>query len=150
MYISSLILISAAFVVASQAQLGEDDDQTSLELIQIVFRHGDRTPVVVYPNDPYNASYWQKYGGLGQLTTTGMLQHYEYGQFLRERYDSFLGAEYDRDHVFVRSTDYDRTLMSAGSLLASLYKPEGDQVFEPGLDWQPIPIRTTDSDKVTN
>ncbi|KAJ8941635.1 hypothetical protein NQ318_010661 [Aromia moschata] len=32
----------------------------------IIFRHGERTPIMFYPTDPYqNSSYWD---GLGQLT----------------------------------------------------------------------------------
>lgn len=39
--------------------------------IQQVFRHGDRTPIQPYPNDPYrNASYWPV--GWGQLTNVSV------------------------------------------------------------------------------
>lgn len=54
-------------------------EETELVLLQIMFRHGDRTPVSIYPNDPNNESVWSKFGGLGQLTQTGIKQHYEYG-----------------------------------------------------------------------
>lgn len=42
----------------------------------------------------------------------------------------------------VRSTDYDRTLMSAEAHLAGLYPPNGAQIFNPNLVWQPIPVHT--------
>ena len=45
---------------------------TKLELVQILFRHGDRSPVMAYPTDPYNETTWAKYGGFGQLTQTGI------------------------------------------------------------------------------
>ena len=35
-----------------------------------------------------------------------------------------------------------RTLMSALSNLAGLFPPEGSDVWEPGLAWQPIPVHT--------
>jgi hypothetical protein len=124
------------------------DDTTKLVLLQIVFRHGDRTPVTVYPNDPNKASIWDKYGGLGQLTQRGMQQHYTYGEYLRARYASFLDPIYNRNKVQVKCTDYDRTQMSAASLLASLYKPMGYQQWNANLTWQPIPIHTTDIDTI--
>lgn len=120
-------------------------EETRVELLQIVFRHGARTPVVTYPNDEYQESFWKKYGGFGQLTPTGMQQHYEYGQYLRERYPDFLNHSYNRERVSIISTDYDRTLMSAYSLLASLYKPEGDQIWNKNLSWQPVPVHIGDS-----
>ncbi|CDQ97085.1 unnamed protein product [Oncorhynchus mykiss] len=71
-----------------------------------------------------------------------MRQHFELGQALRKRYQGFLNDTYDRREIAVRSTDYDRTLMSAEANLAGLYPPNGSQVFNPTLEWQPIPVHT--------
>lgn len=105
-----------------------------------LFRHGDRSPIKAYPTDPYQESAWPQ--GFGQLSQVGMQQHFELGQFLRKRYDGFLNASYDRHEISVRSTDYDRTLMSAEANLAGLYPPRGAQVFNPTIKWQPIPVHT--------
>lgn len=75
-----------------------------------------------------------------------MAQHYAYGKYLRNRYDSLLDQYYDRNRVFVRSTNVDRTLMSANSMLTGLYPPKDYQKFDQNLNWQPIPIHTNDFD----
>ncbi|XP_053472580.1 lysosomal acid phosphatase [Ictalurus furcatus] len=116
-----------------------------LRFVTVLYRHGDRSPVKAYPTDPYQESAWPQ--GFGQLSQEGMRQHLELGQFLRKRYTGFLGEDYNRFEIAVRSTDYDRTLMSAASNLAGLYPPKGSQVFHPGLDWQPIPIHTVSQDE---
>ncbi|XP_028340482.1 lysosomal acid phosphatase isoform X1 [Physeter macrocephalus] len=72
----------------------------------------------------------------------GMLQHWELGQALRQRYHDFLNTSYHRQEVYVRSTDFDRTLMSAEANLAGLFPPDGMQRFNPNISWQPIPIHT--------
>lgn len=72
----------------------------------------------------------------------GKQQHYELGKWLRKRYSSLLDARYDREQVFVQSTDVDRTLMSAQSNLAGLYEPVGDDVWNPLIKWQPIPVHS--------
>ncbi|XP_062514774.1 uncharacterized protein LOC134190336 [Corticium candelabrum] len=117
-----------------------------LEIVSMVFRHGDRSPVGAFPTDPYQKSYWPQ--GFGQLTQLGMRQHYQLGQYLRRRYMTpgnetyLLNGTYSRDEVFIRSTDTDRTLMSVESLMAAFYKPVERQVFLKNLMWQPVPVHT--------
>ncbi|XP_060117665.1 lysosomal acid phosphatase [Heteronotia binoei] len=112
----------------------------NLRFVTLLYRHGDRSPVKAYPQDPYQESAWPQ--GFGQLSQEGMRQHWDLGQALRRRYDGFLNASYNRQEIFIRSTDFDRTLMSAEANLAGLYPPEGQQVFNPNVSWQPIPVHT--------
>ncbi|KAI5126009.1 prostatic acid phosphatase isoform X3 [Manis pentadactyla] len=111
-----------------------------LRFVTVVFRHGDRSPIETFPNDPIKESSWPQ--GFGQLTQLGMEQHYELGQYLRRRYGKFLNESYKHEQVYIRSTDVDRTLMSALANLAALFPPEGISVWNPNLPWQPIPVHT--------
>ncbi|XP_065830764.1 lysosomal acid phosphatase-like isoform X1 [Oscarella lobularis] len=127
------------FIVAVSAR--------QLQLASLVFRHGDRSPDRTFPTDPHQVDEWPQ--GWGQLTQMGMLQHYDLAQeLLIKRYmtkgtETFLlSSSYERDEIYVRSTDVDRTLMSAECQMAALYKPTGRQVFLENLDWQPVPIHT--------
>ncbi|XP_034461010.1 lysosomal acid phosphatase isoform X1 [Hippoglossus hippoglossus] len=119
---------------------GEAAAEKKLLYVTVLFRHGDRSPVKTFPTDPHQESDWPQ--GFGQLSQIGMRQHLELGQFLRNRYKGFLNESYNRHEISVRSTDYDRTLMSAEANLAGLYPPSGQQVFNPNLKWQPIPVHT--------
>uniref|UniRef100_A0A4W5MQA6 Lysosomal acid phosphatase n=1 Tax=Hucho hucho TaxID=62062 RepID=A0A4W5MQA6_9TELE len=115
-------------------------DKLLMPIICMLYRHGDRSPVEGYPLDPHQESSWPQ--GFGQLSQEGMRQHFELGQVLRKRYQGFLNDTYDQREIYVRSSDHDRTLMSAEANLAGLYPPNGSQVFNPSLKWQPIPVHT--------
>lgn len=111
-----------------------------LEQVHLLFRHGDRTPIAAYPNDPWKDYPWP--GGWGQLTKRGINRHFQLGVWLRQRYEGFLSTEYSREEIVIRSTDTDRTLMSALSNLAGLFPPDVNQTWSPSLAWQPIPVHT--------
>ncbi|KAI4494313.1 hypothetical protein M0802_008996 [Mischocyttarus mexicanus] len=105
------------------------------------FRHGDRTPIEFYPNDPFqNESLWPV--PCGQLTNLGKNQHLHLGQWLKNRYSHLLTNKYVPCDIYIRSTDVDRTLMSAEANLAGLYPPKGDQIWST-IRWMPIPVHTT-------
>ncbi|CAJ1087006.1 lysosomal acid phosphatase isoform X1 [Xyrichtys novacula] len=135
-----MVAASLLFLLTFGFICGEAEAQRKLVYVTVLFRHGDRSPVRAYPTDPYQESAWPQ--GFGQLSQVGMMQHFNLGQFLRKRYKGFLNDSYERHEILVRSTDYDRTLMSAEANLAGLYPPAGQQVFNPNLIWQPIPVHT--------
>ena len=80
----------------------------------ILFRHGSRGPTT----NTYDPS-WPSYL-LAELTPTGMRQQFTLGTQLREEY-SYLVPEYDPDNFYVRSTDLNRTIMSAESFLLGFF-----------------------------
>ncbi|CAF0892168.1 unnamed protein product [Rotaria sp. Silwood1] len=112
-----------------------------MELIagHVLFRHGDRTPISTYPTDPMKEKDWPN--GFGQLTTAGIEQHHRLGKYLRHRYGSILSKNYVANEIYIRSSDYDRTLMSAQSNLIGLYPLYN--ISDDKIPIQPIPIHTT-------
>jgi lysosomal acid phosphatase len=110
-----------------------------------VIRHGDRSPAHDYPG---SKDQWPE--GLGQLTPLGMNQEYLLGISLRAMYvDQYhlLPEHFTANTIYVRSSDYDRTLESAQALLTGLYPPGTGPMLEddkPALPAavQLVPINT--------
>uniref|UniRef100_A0A6P7GVX9 acid phosphatase n=1 Tax=Diabrotica virgifera virgifera TaxID=50390 RepID=A0A6P7GVX9_DIAVI len=119
------------------------DNKNLLAVVQI-FRHGQRTPTVFYPNDKYaNPRYW-KGVEKGELTNEGKKQQYDLGKFTRKRYQGWLSTRYDNKEFYAQTTDYDRTQMSALANIYGLFPAKNDQVWYPLTNWQPIPIHVAD------
>ncbi|XP_037041883.1 lysosomal acid phosphatase-like [Bradysia coprophila] len=116
------------------------DRNSELKFVHVLFRHGDRSPIIQAPGDLYDQSKWPD--GLGQLTNLGKQQQFNLGKWLRSRYNGFLSPSYKFDEIYIQSSDVDRTLMSAQANLAGLYAPRGRQIWNPLLLWQPIPVHT--------
>ncbi|XP_024873962.1 venom acid phosphatase Acph-1-like [Temnothorax curvispinosus] len=133
-----------AFIILNIILIGGVPSE--LKLVNVIFRHGDRTPDnngrEMFPDDPYiNYSFYPT--GLGQLTVDGKKHEYRLGKFLRFRYNDFLDNLYTPKLVVARSSDFERTKMSLQLVLASLFPPTSVQRWNPVLNWQPIPTSYT-------
>ncbi|CAI5456195.1 unnamed protein product [Caenorhabditis angaria] len=114
-----------------------------VEFLLAVWRHGDRAPESLpYPNDPYNITFWPR--GWNQLTNVGIEQSVKLGTFLRRRYKTSVLQKFDRKQVLIRSSDADRAIETAQSVVTSIFPPIGEQAWNTGKYryWQPIPVRT--------
>jgi hypothetical protein len=86
------------------------------------------------------------------LTPLGQKQHYDLGQWFRERYHISLSnnvlEEYDPNQVLVESTAYERTIVSANALVLGLFPKaaRGLQLFNETADLIPVYTRDRNND----
>lgn len=117
------------------------DDAKTIRMTHIVYRHGARSPVAFYPNALHQEKDWPN--GRGWLTLKGIMMEYQLGKFLRSRYvfnKKLTGTRYNHKEAYVQSTGKDRCIQSAQSQMAGLFPPERDQIWNPKIRWQPIPV----------
>ncbi|XP_016838903.1 venom acid phosphatase Acph-1 isoform X1 [Nasonia vitripennis] len=136
------VLFGNAFGVI--AEVGVKHTDLKLELVQVLFRHGARTP------DKAEFKYINYAGlnaynpyGLGELTNLGKKQLFKVGQMLRQRYSDFLSEDFNTSDVYAYSSEDDRTKMSLQVVLAGLYPPSSEFVWNKKLNWIPLPARYT-------
>jgi hypothetical protein len=129
-------------------QNSDDDGQSSHCLFQLVnavlfgFVQGTfRVPI--FPTDPNKAEDWPSRPGT--LTDQGLEQHYLLGQYLRQRYtkeQNFLNPCYNQKEIYVKSTDFDRTIRSALANMAGMYPPCSQ--WNPTLAWTPVTVHSSE------
>lgn len=154
----SFLVFALLVLVHAEDNLPVPTATPKLLFVAELCRHGDRTPLAEFPSDALPVSRWPE--GVGQLTAIGQRAHYDLGKRLRDRYveTGFLSSSYSAREIYVRSTDVDRTLMSAHSQLAGLFPPGSASNYdvrvkfgkdalhenEGGLPhlFQPVPIHT--------
>ncbi|BES92556.1 acid) phosphatase [Nesidiocoris tenuis] len=142
MFSIAFLLVSAAAI--SSAYDGLESEYGVVEYVNILFRHGARTPDSLAPGDPYrDMKYWPE--GLGQLTKEGILQHFNLGVWLDRRYRHILPRDRSQvnEAINVFSTDWDRTLMSADAEMSGIFPiVRGDAARWSGLTSYPVPIHS--------
>ncbi|CAD5221701.1 unnamed protein product [Bursaphelenchus okinawaensis] len=97
------------------------DKWDTLEYVQIIFRHGDRTPqnlVVTVPGG--TPAEWTKLGN-DELTSLGLEQAIHLGRVIKQRYEGYISESYDNSELSLRSSDFGRTISSAQGVLAGMY-----------------------------
>lgn len=121
-------------------------EKDELVQLQILFRHGDRSPTRLYPTSTHGA-FWSR--GLGQLTNKGIWRAFNLGKYFKKTYIDdlgFLPPMFNTADVAIRSSGYDRTIMTAQSVMTAMYPPTSDQakwnLEDPQFPWQPIPIHS--------
>ncbi|CAG2168322.1 unnamed protein product, partial [Oppiella nova] len=88
-----LLNLFICFVIGHTSDDWPHHDISTLKLLQIVHRHGDRAPTGFPHNDPYqDPKYWVE--GIGELTTKGKYRMYKLGEFVRQEYNTYLGDKY--------------------------------------------------------
>lgn len=70
----------------------------------------------------------------------GKLESYILGQKFREQYKDFISVYYWPEEVVVNSSYAERCRSTGELFCAGLYPPKNQQIWNPDLLWQPIPV----------
>nr|CAD2169945.1 unnamed protein product [Meloidogyne enterolobii] len=149
LYFVGLFSFNSLLLFSNGYPITHNFEKDQLLFVQTIWRHGDRSPIYIYPNDPNKESAWPN--GFGELTTRGMAQHFHLGKFLGNRYIDelqFLSPHYRSEEIFVISTDTNRTIQSATANMMGMYGGRGRCGIDyPNLvEWPapfvPIPIHS--------
>ena len=95
--------------------------ENNLYFVFTTFRHGARKPLAgkdYFGNRNYSA---------GALTRYGAIQHLEIGRNYRKRYSNFVNISYDKNELYIRSSDVGRTLISTEKELEGFFNKTIDR-----------------------
>ncbi|KAI6197932.1 Sidoreflexin [Aphelenchoides besseyi] len=134
----------AAYPLDSQSDLDETSDlifvQTVISirfLIRVYISDLEaRSPIWVGKNDANVETTWLN--GFGQLSPEGVNQHIRLGKKLRARYSQFISPEYKSEEIYVRSSDVNRTILSAHANMIGFYAEQKDWP----AGFSPVPIHS--------
>nr|XP_022919445.1 venom acid phosphatase Acph-1-like [Onthophagus taurus] len=129
-----LIILQQINFISSQLPFGNE----TLEVVHVIFRHGDRTPDKLYKNDAYSEKSFYPFG-IGELTNPGKQRSFQLGKTLRSTYGSFIGPQYTPGMVGTLASHVPRTHTALQLVLAGLFPPTNKLRWNEDLDWNPIP-----------
>tara|TARA_B100000795_G_C22781304_1_gene432416 strand:+ start:175 stop:1815 length:1641 start_codon:yes stop_codon:yes gene_type:complete len=134
-----LLLLSIGITTSIQPASGSD----TLIQVQVISRHGARTALTK------TASALLEGGAV--LTPIGEKQLYDLGVLLKNKYSAALNlTTYDSGKIYIQSSDFDRTVVSASSMALGLFPkssrshPESVVLLPSDVTPANIPIHTKD------
>ena len=89
--------------------------ENNLYFVFTTFRHGARKPlnkIDFFGNHNYSA---------GALTEYGKIQHLEIGRKYRKRYSHFMNIKFDKNEIYIRSSNIRRTIVSTEKELEGFF-----------------------------
>ncbi|CAD5221631.1 unnamed protein product [Bursaphelenchus okinawaensis] len=119
---------------------------TTLIHVHVLWRHGNRAPEE-FPANIGNDIRSTWIGGENALTKKGIEQATRLGELLKERYYRLLSGLYYPEKFYIRSSDKDRTLMSAQAVFNGLVS---NQDYGSGLKVFPVHTVANERDNLFN
>ena len=110
-----LILSLIVLCHCVDAMYNHTNQENNLYFVFTTFRHGARKPFFgkdYFGNSNYSA---------GALTTYGKIQHLEIGRNYRKRYSNFVNISFDKNELYIRSSDIGRTIVSTEKELEGFF-----------------------------
>ena len=116
-----LILSLIVLCHCEDVMYNHTNQENNLYFVFTTFRHGARKPLAgkdYFGNRNYSA---------GALTRYGAIQHLEIGRNYRKRYSNFVNISYDKNELYIRSSDVGRTLISTEKELEGFFNKTIDR-----------------------
>ena len=110
-----LILSLIALCNCVNVMYNHTNQENNLYFVFTTFRHGARKPL--FGKDFFGNSNYSP----GALTTYGRIQHLEIGRNYRKRYSNFVNISFDKNELYIRSTDVGRTIVSTEKELEGFF-----------------------------
>uniref|UniRef100_A0A158R4Y6 acid phosphatase n=1 Tax=Syphacia muris TaxID=451379 RepID=A0A158R4Y6_9BILA len=112
---------TALLLLLQLLQLTAAKDDEKLQLVQVIWKNGQRNPSELCPKDSNREESFHQ--GFEYLTAEGMKQHFKLGKLLFNEYtkNNYLKEYYDPREIYIRSADTNRTILSANSNMVGMY-----------------------------
>ena len=109
-----------SFIQCEEIAYKHTNKENNLYFVLTTFRHGARNNFL--PIDDFG----NKILNLGKLTKYGEKQHLEIGKKYRNRYSSFLNMSYDKNQIYIRSSNVNRVIVSTEKELEGFFNKKID------------------------
>ncbi|CAD6231754.1 GSCOCG00001569001-RA-CDS [Cotesia congregata] len=114
-----------------------------LKLVHVVFSHKLYAPIKINEDNTYTypekLDYKYFLESTDDMVNSAKMDIYNLGVYLRKNYNSFLGEIFHPDLTRTRTTEYPLSMISGLLVNVGLWPPAKAQVWQSGLNWQPVP-----------
>ena len=122
-----LILILTFCIIESKSNLRHNQKLNNtkngdkLLFVWEHFRHGARQPYTKINLTTWIDLIGVQWDGQGEMTPLGSRMHYLLGVSTKKKYKNFISEKFNPSEVFIISSNYNRTIMSAAANLQGMY-----------------------------